>query len=110
MRDPWSQGGQGGIAGGRWAWVGRGKVVVRKRRQLYSNISKNKNKNLGGKGKQIFLRNMPQRIYVNQSLSDSEKEERKAWRKAAPQEAWSASPKGGGGNCVSGMDAVVRSF
>ena len=56
------------------------------------------------------MRNMPQRIYVNQSMSDSEKEERKAWRKAAPQEAWSASPKGGGRNCVSGMDAVVRSF
>ena len=32
----------GGIEGGRWEWVGRGKVVLGKWRQLYSNINKKK--------------------------------------------------------------------
>ena len=32
----------GGIEGGRWAWIGRGKVVVGKWRQLYSHINKKK--------------------------------------------------------------------
>ena len=31
-----------GIDGGRWAWVGQGKVVVGKWRQLYLNINKKK--------------------------------------------------------------------
>ena len=34
----------GGIEGGRWAWVGWGKMVVGKWRQLYSNINKKKKK------------------------------------------------------------------
>ena len=32
--------GGGGIKGGRWAWVGLGKVVVEKWRQLYTNNNK----------------------------------------------------------------------
>ena len=35
----WSQG-RGRIEGGRWSWVGQGKVIVGKWRQLYSNINK----------------------------------------------------------------------
>ena len=30
----------GGIEGGRWVWVGQGKVVVGKWRQLYLKINK----------------------------------------------------------------------
>ena len=38
--------GGGGIEGGRWVWVGWGKVVVGKWRQLYSNTNlKNAGKN-----------------------------------------------------------------
>ena len=28
MSDPWTKSRGGGIEGGRWAWVGQGKVVV----------------------------------------------------------------------------------
>ena len=31
---------EGGTESGRWMWVGQGKVVVGKWRQLYSNINK----------------------------------------------------------------------
>ena len=37
-------GAKGGIEGGRCAWVGQGKVVVGKWRQLYSNINKEREK------------------------------------------------------------------
>ena len=40
MKDPWTEPKGGGIEGGRWVWVGWGKVVMRKWRQLYSNINK----------------------------------------------------------------------
>ena len=35
---------RGGIEGGRWVWVGWGKVVVGKWRQLYSNLNKKRRK------------------------------------------------------------------
>ena len=44
MRDPWTEPRGDGIEGGRWVWIGRGKVVVGKWRQLYSNINKKRKK------------------------------------------------------------------
>ena len=44
MRDTWTEPRRGGIEGGRWVWVGWGKVVVGKWRQLYPNINKKKKK------------------------------------------------------------------
>ena len=42
---------EGGTESGRWMWVGQGKVVVGKWRQLYSNI----NKKVGEKKIYIYI-------------------------------------------------------
>ena len=44
MKDPWTKPKGGRTEGGRWGWVGWGKVVVGKRRQLYLNVNKNDKK------------------------------------------------------------------
>ena len=40
--DPWTKPKQGRTECGRWGWVGQGKVVMEKWRQLYSNTNKKK--------------------------------------------------------------------
>ena len=49
MKDPWTKPKGDRIEGGRWGWVGQGKVVAAKRRQLYLNNNK---KNMSGGKKQ----------------------------------------------------------
>ena len=39
---PWTKPKEGRIEGGSWQWVGQGKVVVGKWRQLYWNINNKK--------------------------------------------------------------------
>ena len=41
-KDPWTKPKRGRIEGGRWAWVGWGKVVAGNRRKLYLNNNKKK--------------------------------------------------------------------
>ena len=40
IKDPWVKPKEGRIEGGRWVWVGWGKVVAGKWRQLYLNNNK----------------------------------------------------------------------
>ena len=44
IKDPQTKPRRGSIEGRRWGWMGWGKVVVGKWRQLYLNNNKNKNK------------------------------------------------------------------
>ena len=44
VKDPWTKPKVGGIEGGRWGWVGQGRVVAGKWRQLYLNSNKKKKK------------------------------------------------------------------
>ena len=48
IKDPWTKPKVGRIEGGRWGWVGQGKVEAGKWRQLYlnNNLPKKKKKKL----------------------------------------------------------------
>ena len=44
IKDPWTKSKGGRIEGGRWGWVGQGRVVEGKWRQLYLNNNKKRKK------------------------------------------------------------------
>lgn len=57
-----------------------------------------------------LLEKYSQRIYFNQSMCDSKKEERSTWGEGVPEKAQSAFPKGVEGKCVLRIDSVVWYF
>ena len=65
MRDPWTEPRGAGIEDGRWVWVGQGKAVVGKWRQLYSYINKKRKENIykGGQKEVYSCEYVKHRVY-----------------------------------------------